>query len=338
MEHVDGVGLALCGGGFRSFSEVAALEDMERNHVPVGAVAGTSMGSLVAALVAAGVPAARMAELLVAVDRRVVEQGLFSNMGLKVLNMITGASGLVDSDAVVELARGVLADAGISGFADLGMPVAFPACDLGSSTLCVFTNDPEFFDDPNGNWSCVPSSGLDLATCIAASASYPLVISPTTVAGRSYIDGGCRMNLPTPLFERSRVDAVVGVGMIRAALPVADESPATIAKRALACGTNQLDLIYSQAADVYVNLPVSGDDAFQAGTGEQMIEEARTMVRESPIDWSHARPSALETMRRSAADAMARMLRPRRPAGQHAQQAGIATPDAGRATGTDKRE
>jgi len=31
-------------------------------------------------------------------------------------------------------------------------------------------------------------------------------------------------------------------------------------------------------ADIYINLPVSGDDAFQAGTGQQVIAEARQMI------------------------------------------------------------
>ena len=89
MSKVDGVGIAFCGGGFRSFAEVAAIEDMQRNDVRYGAVAGTSMGSLVAALAASGVSTDRMAELLVAMDRRTVEEGVLRNMPLKVLNVIS---------------------------------------------------------------------------------------------------------------------------------------------------------------------------------------------------------------------------------------------------------
>ena len=95
LSKVDGVGIAFCGGGFRSFAEVAAIEDMQRNDVRYGAVAGTSMGSLVAALAASGVSTDRMAELLVAMDRRTVEEGVLRNMPLKVLNVISnkGSSG-----------------------------------------------------------------------------------------------------------------------------------------------------------------------------------------------------------------------------------------------------
>lgn len=54
MSKVDGVGVAFCGGGFRSYAEVAVVENLAREGITIGAVAGTSMGSLVAALVGAG--------------------------------------------------------------------------------------------------------------------------------------------------------------------------------------------------------------------------------------------------------------------------------------------
>ena len=123
------------------------------------------------------------------------------------------------------------------------------------------------------------------------------------------MDGGCRMNLPTPLFDRSQVDAVVGVGMVKHAQPTSDLSPLSIAKRTMSCGANQLDRIYSQVADIYINLPVSGDDAFQAGTGRQVIAEARQMIVDRPVDWTHAKPTALEAVRRAAVDALSRMVR-----------------------------
>lgn len=308
MARVDGVGVAFCGGGFRSFAEVAALEDMEREQLKVGAVAGTSMGSIVCALVAAGLPSSRIAELLLEMDQRVVDEGVLKNMGLKVLNFI-GSNGMVNSDVLERFARDTLTEAGVTSLSDLVMPFAIPAVDAVSGDLCVFTNDEELFASEDGGWICL-TGDLDLARCVACSASYPLVITPTEYLGRSFIDGGCRMNLPTPLFVRSQVDAVVGIGMMRRQRPLESLSPWDIALRTMACGANQLDRYHSQAADVYVNLPVSGDDAFQAGTGRQMIEEAREMLREHPVNWSAARPSPLTALKRAAVDAFSRAIRP----------------------------
>lgn len=307
MSRVEGVGVAFSGGGFRSFAEVAAIEDMERNGVRIGAAAGTSMGSIVAVLVAAGLPSTRIEELLVEMDREVVEKKILNNMQLKWLNVVTN-HGMVNSDVMVECARKVLIQAGVATMSDLKMPVAIPAVDITSGELCVFTNDPELFGDADGSWTCIDGD-LDLALCMACSASYPLAITPTTYLGRTFMDGGCRMNLPTPLFDRRSVDAVVGVGMIRDLNPLPEMTPVSIALRTMACGADQLDRLFAQAADVYVNLPVSGDDAFQAGTGQQVIAEARQMIREHPVDWTRAKPSALTAVTRAAVDGFAKLMR-----------------------------
>lgn len=309
MSKVNGVGVAFCGGGFRSYAEVAVIEDMEKNDIKVGATAGTSMGSMVAALVASGVSASKICEELIKLDRQVVEDGTLKNLRLKAINMLTG-NGILDSSILEKYARNVLEDVGVKTFGDLVMPAAFVAVDLISGDLCVFTNDPDLFGNSNGGWDCIVGDDLDVAKCVVASASYPLVISPTTYRGRTFMDGGSRMNLPTALFDRSSVDAVVGVGMIRSMEPLPDVTPLAIAHRTMNCGANQLDWIYSQVADVYVNLPVSGEDAFQAGTGQQVIAEAREMLREHPIDWSVAKPTPLGAVRRAAIDAFSKMLRP----------------------------
>lgn len=308
MGKVQGVGVAFCGGGFRSFSEVAAIEDMERNGVRIGAVAGTSMGSLVAALVGAGLDSARIEELLVQMDGRIVDEGVLNHMRLKVLNVVAGNNGLIDSKILESFSRDVLAQAGVSTFNDFRMPVALTAVDVISGELCVFTNDAGLFGDTTGNWRCL-TGDLDVAKCVAASGSYPLVISSTHYLGRTFMDGGCRMNLPTPLFDRGGVDAVVGVSMVRRMAPTNDLTPLSIARRTMSCGANQLDRIYAQMADIHINLPVSGDDAFQAGTGQQVIAEARQMIAQNPVDWSAARPSALDAVKRKATDVLARMAR-----------------------------
>jgi len=141
MSRIDGVGVAFCGGGFRSYAEVAAVEDIERNAIRIGAAAGTSMGSLVAVLVGAGLSSSRIAELLVKMDQRVVDEGILKNIGFKALGFLGGGHGLVESAILERFARDILEEAGIRSMADMVMPVAFPACDITSGDLCVFTND-----------------------------------------------------------------------------------------------------------------------------------------------------------------------------------------------------
>ena len=307
MKPLKGIGIAFCGGGFRSFAEVAVLEDMERNDIPVAAVAGTSMGSMVAALVAAELPAARIGDLLLGMDQRVVEAGLLKNLKFRVLNLASN-NGLLDNAAIEEQTRILLDEAGISTFADLKKPLAIPAVDILTGDLCVFTNEPDLFADETGGWTII-AGDHDLAKVLCASASYPLAIQPTSYAGHLFMDGGCRMNLPTPLFDRSAVDAVVGVGMVREFKPLEVVNPLTIAQRTMSYGARQLDRISALSSDLYINLPVSGEDAFQAGTGATVMAEARQMLVDQPVDWSQVKPGIIESLRRAATQSVANLFR-----------------------------
>ena len=71
-------GLSLAGGGLKSFSQLAVLHDLEKHQVKIDAVAGTSMGSVVAALVANGLTASEIEETLLDAEREFAERGVFS--------------------------------------------------------------------------------------------------------------------------------------------------------------------------------------------------------------------------------------------------------------------
>lgn len=309
MRHLDGAGLALAGGGWRAFSQVAVLEDMERHGVRVGAVAGTSMGSLVATLVAAGLPAARVEELLLSLDRSIDEAGIVANMRRHLLSALT-KQGFITSEVMIEQIDRVLTQAGIRRFSDLAMPLALCSVDLLTGELVVFTGEEGLFSAPSDQWT-VEAGDHDLACVIAASASYPVAVTPMGYLGHTLVDGACRMNLPTPLFDRSLVDAVVGVSMIRDHTRSENPSILSIMGRCMDYGATQLDLLYSQAADVAVNFPLPGHGTFGVGEGAAIIQAARDQLATDPVDWAPARPSLFHSMGRAAVDSVSRFLRGR---------------------------
>src|SRR4051812_21845548 len=52
------IGLVLSGGGARGAAHIGVLKVLEENHVPIDAIAGTSMGAVVGGLYASGLNAA----------------------------------------------------------------------------------------------------------------------------------------------------------------------------------------------------------------------------------------------------------------------------------------
>src|SRR5579864_2864539 len=57
------VGIALGGGGARGLAHIGVLKAFEEGDIPVGALAGTSVGALIGSLYAAGVPTSRLEKM-----------------------------------------------------------------------------------------------------------------------------------------------------------------------------------------------------------------------------------------------------------------------------------
>src|SRR5579863_9766323 len=58
--HRPRIGLALSGGAALGLSEIGVIQWMEENRIPVDRIAGTSMGSIIAAMYATGMSPAEM--------------------------------------------------------------------------------------------------------------------------------------------------------------------------------------------------------------------------------------------------------------------------------------
>ena len=286
MEKLNGIGLALAGGGYKSYAQVAALEAMEKENIPLGAVAGTSAGSVIASLVAGGLKAADIKQILIDADKRITEAGIFSNMKYRLYNLFT-TSGLVSSETMVQQCRDTLKEAGISGFSDLKYPLGIPTVDLMSGELVVFTNEPELFKSPTNRWRVV-TGDLDLASCLTASCSYPLAISPCHYLEGYYIDGGCRMNLPAPIFKKELVDGVLGISMVRPMkeLDPSDIGTFTIMDRTMSSAMEELEEYHAKSCDLRINIPVNSVDAFDQGSGEMVIKQSEILLASHPVDWT----------------------------------------------------
>src|SRR5271170_2176823 len=62
------VGLVLSGGGARGAAHVGVLKVLEQLHVPIDAVAGTSMGAVVGGLYASGLNARQIEKLMTSIN------------------------------------------------------------------------------------------------------------------------------------------------------------------------------------------------------------------------------------------------------------------------------
>ncbi|NIA30788.1 MAG: hypothetical protein GWP06_12860, partial [Actinobacteria bacterium] len=62
------IGLALSGGGARGIAHIGVIIALEENNIPIDMIAGTSMGSIVGGLYAAGYSGTEMQKLVNEID------------------------------------------------------------------------------------------------------------------------------------------------------------------------------------------------------------------------------------------------------------------------------
>ena len=209
------VGLVLSGGGARGLAHVGVLKVFERAHIPVDAIAGTSMGAIIGGLYASGMGAVEMERELRAIDwgamfanrlpreslsqRRkeedfeispAIEVGL-SRIGSEPMLPIGSVS---SRELELLLRRHTLAVRRAPSFDGLPIPFRAVATDMESGEAVVFRDG-------------------DLAQALRASMSVPGVFAPIEVDGRILGDGGLVDNLPVDVARAMGVDLIIAVNI-----------------------------------------------------------------------------------------------------------------------------
>lgn len=279
-------GISLAGGGLKSFAQLAVLHDLEKNHVKIDAIAGTSMGAVIAALVACGLTAAEIEKTLLDAEREFADRGVFSRPAYLLLQHVREHNnGFVELQNLQQMACQLFDKIGCRMLSDCRLPVAITTVDIHTSELIVFTNAPDLFTSPTGDWLIYPHD-IKLGIAVAASCAFPMIFSTATLDGRQLVDGGVMMNLPIPLFDRSRFSVLMSVSMIYDAVDRQLGSPFNVAIQSLDILIRQMDRQLTKLADIQVNFPIEPQLVFKVGAGQDVITIANEMLRNHPIDYS----------------------------------------------------
>ena len=179
-----GIGLALSGGGARAFAHVGAVRALHEAGVAIDAVAGTSMGAIVAAGVASGWDDHEL-------DERMRDAFVTSNP--------------LDDIAlpIVAMTRGRKVEARLRRhFGDRRIE------DLGIPFLCGSTNLTTGRYDRHEQGEIVDA--------LRASISLPGILPPVVRDGCVLVDGGLLRNLPSEALREGHMGTVIGCDVSRA--------------------------------------------------------------------------------------------------------------------------
>lgn len=171
------IGLALGGGAARGFAHIGVLQVLEEQGIKPDLVVGTSAGSLVAALYAAGKTPTELQSMAMTLDESSITDWVFPGRSL------------LKGEALARFIRTQTAGKQIEG---MRLPLGIVAADLQSGAPILFRKG-------------------DPGTAVRASSAVPAVFEPVRINGREYIDGGAVSPIPVRFARQMGADVVIAV-------------------------------------------------------------------------------------------------------------------------------
>ena len=213
------IGLVLSGGGARGAAHIGVLKVLQELRIPIHAIAGTSMGSLVGGGYAAGLPAEELERRVTAVDWDNLFNDAPPRKGWPARRKQQTVNPTWDFTIGVRNGQFALPKGAISGqkvqlffndlvkgaetaqdFDDLPIPFRAVATNLENGEMKVFDRGP-------------------LPVAMRASMSVPGLFAPMEWDNNLYVDGGLVRNLPIDVARTMGVDVVIAVNLGSGYLP-----------------------------------------------------------------------------------------------------------------------
>jgi len=212
------IGLALSGGGVRGAVHLGILNVLIKNQIYPDIIAGTSAGSIVAALYAAGVDLEKFVEDFKKINPVKLLDPTISGVYIlllfyyywinkPIINWVF-PKGLFKGNKIEQFLEEVFNK---KGFDDLKIPISVISADINTGETVVFC--------PRKN---IPTKKMDntvfitdqsLATAVRASISLPGIYLQKVVKGHTLVDGGIKNNIPVDILYAQNARKIIGVDL-----------------------------------------------------------------------------------------------------------------------------
>lgn len=274
------IGLVLGGGGARGVAHISIIKELEKLHIPIDCIAGTSMGSLVGGLYASGMTSSELQTMVETLDWKAIlnddiprqERSLrrkeddqlslaparpgLGKGGIKL------PSGVLSGEKIINfLTRETSNSAGISDFNELSIPFRAVATDINSGKAVVLAS---------GN----------LAMSMRASMSIPGAFTPIEIDGHLLVDGGMVNQVPIDVVRDMGADIVIAVD-VGTPLDKIDEQSSLLAianqvTGFLTVGNTEISVASLTEKDILIR-PKLGDDVTTTSFDSDKIKLALTI-------------------------------------------------------------
>ena len=278
------VAVVLCGGGAMGTIHIGALKVLEEAGIPIDMVTGTSMGSIIGGMYAAGYNAADIESIVNSMDwgdilrdrlsmrSQTLDERERQNIYLFDYRLFldsskdTLAGGLIRGTNVEKTLRHYLRQPEEIDFKQLPRPFGCIATDLITDSEVVLDHG-------------------SLAKSIRASMAVPGVFAPVRMDPYILVDGGTKNNFPADLARKMGADIVIGV-LTDLGLNDKYYSTSDILERSVGADIHNRSLENMQYCDMVIRVPVRGYSAahFYRSAIKNLIQRGEDAARERMDD------------------------------------------------------
>jgi len=180
--------LALGSGATRGFAHVGVLNGLYENGIVPDLIVGTSAGSVTGALFAGGIRGQKLEDIANQLQRDQIADWSYTGRGV------------IRGELLQSFVNDLLKKRPIEA---LEIPFAATATELHTGKLVVFTRG-------------------DAGLAVRTSSSIPGLVTPVTINGRDYVDGGVVSTIPVIVAKQLGADIVIAVDVSR---PIEEPAP-----------------------------------------------------------------------------------------------------------------
>lgn len=204
-------GICFSGGGIKGAAHIGAIKALEEENLKFDYISGTSSGSIIATLYAAGYSSDEMLKFFKKYAKKIKYVDpkniliLLINLFIKRKIVIKGFN---EGTIIERLLNKELNKKNIKNISDIKKELLIPSIDINTGEINVFIskeNRAKYLDN------IIYINDINIGKAVRASCSYPVVFSPCKIEGKQLVDGGLRENVPWKLTKEKGADKVLSI-------------------------------------------------------------------------------------------------------------------------------
>ena len=204
------IGLALAGGGMQGVAHIGAIKALAELGIKPDYIAGTSSGSIFAAMYAMGFTIEEMFEMvnenyeiLIGIEKGRILKAIGTYITQKEIKI----GGLIDGAKLEELVTNMAEKKKIKNIADIKMPLAIPTVDTISTKECISLSKNYNLQHEDIDYIY----DIPVGTAVRASMAFPGIYTTCSFGKYNFIDGGTKDNLPVKVLKDMGAEKVIGL-------------------------------------------------------------------------------------------------------------------------------